>query len=290
MKNKILNLIKSAVWFVLCLLVGALIFEGIRSFANSNEPAKELGTAVFTKNGHDYLLVDTKHGVCVIHAESCPCLKKKQRMSLKKKEKLTAYWDKKENCIGAYHPLGFMTQTDAHYLFDKVFTKEFVKEMTDRGYDVRTMKFEISPKLPNYERFNGLSKKYCRKEKQRMKKQIVLDEQDIKEFHEDAEHLRWLYNRMVCEYGESVNFDYMHRFAKIFNKLKQLQRMKIRLAKKIMKHKCTFLDLEEEYKKKGYNVKWLLAWASYDKRKMCRNALPFDHRITKAISLTSKKK
>lgn len=70
------------------------------------------------------------------------------------------YWDKKENCIGAYHPLGFMTQTDAHYLFDKVFTKEFVKEMTDRGYDVTTMKFEISPKLPNYERFNGLSEKY----------------------------------------------------------------------------------------------------------------------------------
>ena len=144
MKNKILNLIKSAVWFVLCLFVGALIFEGIRSFANSNEPAKELGTTVFTKKGHDYLLVDTKHGVCVIHAESCPCHKKKQRM-------------------------------------------------------------------------------------------------------------------------------------------------KVRLAKKIMKHKCTFLDLEEKYKKKGYNVKWLLAWASYDKRKMCRNALPFDHRITKAISLTRKK-
>lgn len=26
---------------------------------------------------HDYLIVDTKHGVCVIHAESCPCNKKK---------------------------------------------------------------------------------------------------------------------------------------------------------------------------------------------------------------------
>lgn len=64
--------------------------------------------------------------------------------------------------------------------------------------------------------------------------------------------------------------------------------MKIRLAKKIMKHKCTFLDLEEEYKKKGYNVKWLLAWASYDKRKMCRNALPFDHRITKAMILAER--
>lgn len=41
MKNKILNLINSAVWFVLCLFVGALIFEGIRSLANSNAPAKK---------------------------------------------------------------------------------------------------------------------------------------------------------------------------------------------------------------------------------------------------------
>ena len=55
-----------------------------------------------------------------------------------------------------------------------------------------------------------------------MKEQIVLDEQDIEEFHDDAEHLRWIYNRMVCKHGESVNFDYMHSFAKIFNKLKQL--------------------------------------------------------------------
>ena len=55
-----------------------------------------------------------------------------------------------------------------------------------------------------------------------MKKQIVLDEQDIKELHDDAEHLRWIYNRMMYEHGENANFDYMHRFAKIFNKLKQL--------------------------------------------------------------------
>lgn len=77
MKNKILNLIKSAVWFVLCLLVGTLIFEGIRSFTNGNEPAKKIGLSVFTEEGHDYLVVDTKHGVCVIHAKSCPCHKKK---------------------------------------------------------------------------------------------------------------------------------------------------------------------------------------------------------------------
>ena len=59
------------------LLVGALIFEGIRSLANSNEPAKKMSTSVFTEKGHDYLIVDTKHGVCVIHAESCPFRKKK---------------------------------------------------------------------------------------------------------------------------------------------------------------------------------------------------------------------
>ena len=77
MKNKILNLIKSAVCFVLCLLVGALIFEGVRSLANGSEPAKRVGISVITEEEHDYLIVDTKHGVCVVHAESCPCRKKK---------------------------------------------------------------------------------------------------------------------------------------------------------------------------------------------------------------------
>ncbi len=77
MKNKILNLTKSAILFVLCLLVGALAFEGVCSLTNRKEPAKEFSTTVFTKNEHDYLLVDTKHGVCVIHAESCHCNKKK---------------------------------------------------------------------------------------------------------------------------------------------------------------------------------------------------------------------
>ena len=95
MKNKILNLVKSAVWFVLCLLVGALIFEGIRSFANINKPAKRVGTSVITEEEHDYLVVDTKHGVCVIHVESCPCHKKKQRMKrIKSIFSMFAYWDR----------------------------------------------------------------------------------------------------------------------------------------------------------------------------------------------------
>lgn len=77
MKNKILNLSKSAVWSVLCLLVGALTFEGVYSLTNSDKPAKKIGVSVLTEEGHDYLVVDTKHGVCVIHAESCPCNNKK---------------------------------------------------------------------------------------------------------------------------------------------------------------------------------------------------------------------
>lgn len=55
-----------------------------------------------------------------------------------------------------------------------------------------------------------------------MKKQIILDEQDVKEFHDDASHLRWLYDRMVLVYNENAKFDYMRRFLKIINKLKEL--------------------------------------------------------------------
>lgn len=55
-----------------------------------------------------------------------------------------------------------------------------------------------------------------------MERQIILDEQDIKEFHEDAKHLFWIYNRIVCVHGEGRNLDYMHRFTKIINKLKEL--------------------------------------------------------------------
>ena len=77
MKKKILDLAKSAVWFVLCMFVGVLIFRGVLSLTDSNEPAKKIGMSVFTEEGHDYLVVDTKHGVCVIHAESCHCHKNK---------------------------------------------------------------------------------------------------------------------------------------------------------------------------------------------------------------------
>ena len=212
-------------------------------------------------------------------------------MSLKKKEKLTAYWDKKENCIGAYHPLGFMTQADAHYLFDNVFTKEFVKEITDRGYDVTTMKFEISPKLPNYERFNDLSKKYYGNEKQCMEKRIILDEQDINEFHSDADVLQWIYNLITKEYLISECSKNIPRFARIIDKLKKLQRMKIRLAKKIMKAD-TYADYPSKHPlpywkakfKEAYNENGCVMFCEGSSK--CKYRNKFDHRIKKAISLT----
>ena len=76
MKNKILDLIKSAVLLILIFLIGVIGFRV--SFSLGTPHAKEeFNIKIFTKKGHDYLLVDTKHGVCVIHAENCPCHKKK---------------------------------------------------------------------------------------------------------------------------------------------------------------------------------------------------------------------
>ena len=64
---------------LITLLIGSLAIEGVYSLANRKEPAKEFSITVFSKKGHDYILVDTKHGVCVIHANSCHCNNKKCR-------------------------------------------------------------------------------------------------------------------------------------------------------------------------------------------------------------------
>lgn len=65
--------------------------------------------------------------------------------------------------------------------------------------------------------------------------------------------------------------------------------MKVRLAKKIIKHNCSYFNLKEKYKKKGYNVKWLLAFANYNERRNYQTGVPIDYRIFKAISLTKKR-
>lgn len=76
MKEKFFNFFKSAVWLVLIFIIGVIGFKISFSLGTPHEK-EEFNIKIFTKNWHDYLLVDTKHGVCVIHAESCPCHKNK---------------------------------------------------------------------------------------------------------------------------------------------------------------------------------------------------------------------
>lgn len=72
MKEKFFNFFKSAVWLVLIFIIGVIGFKISFSLGTPHEK-EEFNIKIFTKKGHDYLLVDTKHGVCVIHAESCHC-------------------------------------------------------------------------------------------------------------------------------------------------------------------------------------------------------------------------
>lgn len=68
-------------------------------------------------------------------------------------DKLRAYWWKKERDIAFHWPGGYQTKCDGHYL-SGIFTKEFQDEMERRGYDITTLKFEISPKK-GHERFTS---------------------------------------------------------------------------------------------------------------------------------------
>ena len=78
-------------------------------------------------------------------------------------KKLTIKWDKRDKCLGGAYPSGTGTRRDLHYLFGFVFSAEFQKEMKERGYDLKTLKFEISAKqvllgrrAANYQSGNGL--------------------------------------------------------------------------------------------------------------------------------------
>lgn len=55
-----------------------------------------------------------------------------------------------------------------------------------------------------------------------MKRQVILEESDIKQLHSDADHLEWIYQRMVIEHDEDYRIDYMRRFEEIIKKLKDL--------------------------------------------------------------------
>jgi hypothetical protein len=65
---------------------------------------------------------------------------------MRAKDKLRATWSKTRtlNDVLLHFPVGIGTNNDAHWLAG-VFCKEFTDELESRGYDVTTMKFEVSP-------------------------------------------------------------------------------------------------------------------------------------------------
>lgn len=77
--------------------------------------------------------------------------------------KLTAKWSKKEKDLMVKYPLGCGTNCDSVYLLCDVFNKTFIEEMKDRGYDIKSLKFEISvdPNAKTFrERFPTLAREY----------------------------------------------------------------------------------------------------------------------------------
>lgn len=73
---------------------------------------------------------------------------------MKATDKLRAYWDKEDQCIGGWHPLGHQTRCDLNMLFDAWChpgegRASFIYELDKRGYDLTTLKFSIEPKKGN---------------------------------------------------------------------------------------------------------------------------------------------
>jgi len=63
----------------------------------------------------------------------------------KKQNKLKAFWSKKEVDLMIDYPLGIRTTSDGHWL-SGIFNDAFTNELTQRGYNVETFKFEITVK------------------------------------------------------------------------------------------------------------------------------------------------
>ena len=61
-----------------------------------------------------------------------------------KENKLRARYSKRERDIVVTYPKGRGTVCDCNYLFSDIFTDDFVKDMESRGYDIKTLKFEIT--------------------------------------------------------------------------------------------------------------------------------------------------
>lgn len=67
---------------------------------------------------------------------------------MKAKDKLRAYWSKRENDLMLYYPAGEQTKCDGRVV-NEALSKEFTDELARRGYDLNTLRFSIAPKKGN---------------------------------------------------------------------------------------------------------------------------------------------
>ena len=97
---------------------------------------------------------------------------KEKKLKIKEKDKLRFYFGRDPENKHTYDfivdwPMMQMGSADAHYLLDRVFTKEVRDELARRGYDLTTIKFSIAPKLDNPtrpEKFQKLIEKYYKED------------------------------------------------------------------------------------------------------------------------------
>ncbi len=64
---------------------------------------------------------------------------------MKSLNKLKVSYSKKEKDLMFDYPLGIRTKSDGHYLSD-IFNEQFTNELKERGYDIESLKFEITVK------------------------------------------------------------------------------------------------------------------------------------------------
>jgi hypothetical protein len=68
-------------------------------------------------------------------------------IAMKSIDKLRANW--KNGDVMLYYPVGIDTKSDAHWLANRLFGDNFIRQCQERGYDISTFKFEISPTRDN---------------------------------------------------------------------------------------------------------------------------------------------
>jgi hypothetical protein len=83
-----------------------------------------------------------------------------------KQNKLRVRWNKFEKDLWMTYPIGIQTKCDANYMCC-IFNREFIEEIKKRGYDITTLKFEITVDEKNErfpERFPTLYQEFLEKQ------------------------------------------------------------------------------------------------------------------------------